>query len=303
MPTAEASVPRVEMVATVRNRRGIIASMEPFDGDVGRLNLVRVEYKDDQLPLSEELLWELEPRKQLLEPTELPQVRSGDPMPIDEFDALVRATRWSAICPYLDPDGEGLLDRLPIASPFHGAVQVEDYQLVPLLKALQMPRVSMLIADDVGIGKTIEAGLILSELLLRRRIQRVLILTPASLRRSTSRFPRNRLVPDQPLSYRLLSERTTWRHAGADAQPAHNHRIIRSIAGRSILDSRSMCETPAYGDARHAIAPRTIPGTGLRRGYRERAMPTWARLAPAGTIHTSGRNKRAAVTDTWFQLG
>ena len=35
---------------------------------------------------------------------------------------------------------------------------------------------------DVGLGKSIEAGLILSELLLRRRIQRVMILTPASLR-------------------------------------------------------------------------------------------------------------------------
>ena len=34
----------------------------------------------------------------------------------------------------------------------------------------------------MGLGKTIEAGLILSELFLRRRIQRVLVLTPASLR-------------------------------------------------------------------------------------------------------------------------
>jgi len=47
-------------------------------------------------------------------------------------------------------------------------VQVEDFQLVPLLKALRMPRVNLLIADDVGLGKTVEAGLILSELLLRR---------------------------------------------------------------------------------------------------------------------------------------
>ena len=46
-----------------------------------------------------------------------------------------------------------------------------------------MPRVSLLIADDVGLGKTVEAGLILTELLLRRRIRRVLVLTPASLRR------------------------------------------------------------------------------------------------------------------------
>ena len=103
-------------------------------------------------------------------------------MPGEDFDALLRASRWTAASPFLDPDSGGPLERLPISSPFHGAVQVEDFQLVPLLKALRMPRVNLLIADDVGLGKTIEAGLILSELLLRRRIQRVLILTPASLR-------------------------------------------------------------------------------------------------------------------------
>jgi putative toxin-antitoxin system antitoxin component (TIGR02293 family) len=64
------------------------------------------------------------------------------------------------------------LDRQPISSPLYGAVQIEDFQPVPLLKALPIPRVNLLIADDVGLGKAIEAGLILTELLLRRRIQR-----------------------------------------------------------------------------------------------------------------------------------
>ncbi len=175
-------LPRVGMFATVRNRRGIVSGVEPFDGETGRLHLVHLEYKDDQHPFEERLLWELEPRKALLEPTALPVTGSTDPMPVDDFDALLRATRWTATSPYLDPDGEGPIDRLPVSSPFHGAIEVEDYQLVPLLKALRMPRVNLLIADDVGIGKTIEAGLILSELLLRRRVQRVLVLTPASLR-------------------------------------------------------------------------------------------------------------------------
>ena len=58
-------------------------------------------------------------------------------------------------------------------------MRIENYQLVPLLKALRMPRVSLLIADDVGLGKTDEAGLILTELLLRRRIQRVPAPLPA----------------------------------------------------------------------------------------------------------------------------
>jgi superfamily II DNA or RNA helicase len=170
------------MFATVRNRRGIVSAVEPFDGEQGRLHLVHLEYKDDQLPSEERLLWELEPRKVLLEPTALPVVTKTDPMPAEDFDALLRASRWTAAAPYLDPDGGGPLERLPISSPFHGAVQVEDFQLVPLLKALRMPRVNLLIADDVGLGKTIEAGLIMAELLMRRRIQRVLILTPASLR-------------------------------------------------------------------------------------------------------------------------
>lgn len=39
-----------------------------------------------------------------------------------------------------------------------------------------MPRISLLLADAVGLGKTIEAGLFLAELLLRRRVRRVLIL-------------------------------------------------------------------------------------------------------------------------------
>ena len=104
-------------------------------------------------------------------------------MPQEDFDALVRATRWSALTPFLAPDGSGEVCSLPLASPFFGAVQAEDFQLVPLLKALEMPRVSLLLADDVGLGKTIEAGLIMTELLLRRRIRRVLILSPASLRK------------------------------------------------------------------------------------------------------------------------
>ncbi len=174
--------PRTGMVATVRNRRGVISAVRPFDGPDGRLHLVDIAYNDGETPLEESLLWEREPRAHVLPPAALPEPDRTDPMRYDDFIALLRACRWSARMPFIDPDGSGPMDRLPVTSPFHGAVQVEDYQLVPLLKALRMPRVSLLVADDVGLGKTIEAGLILSELLLRRRIRRVLIMTPASLR-------------------------------------------------------------------------------------------------------------------------
>ena len=44
-----------------------------------------------------------------------------------------------------------------------------------------MPRANLLIADDVGLGKTIEAGLVVQELLLRHRARTVLVVCPASL--------------------------------------------------------------------------------------------------------------------------
>ena len=118
------SIPRAGMFATVRNRRGVISAVEPFDGDKGRLHLVHLEYKDDQLPHEDRLLWELEPHKNLLEPTALPRVAGTDPMPADDFDALLRASRWVAATPYLSLEQWNALSRLPISSPFHGAVQV-----------------------------------------------------------------------------------------------------------------------------------------------------------------------------------
>ena len=72
-------IPRVGMFAVVRNRRGIISEVAPMDGPSGRLHLVRVEYKDDQLPVGERLLWELEAHKILLEPHDLPRFSSSDP--------------------------------------------------------------------------------------------------------------------------------------------------------------------------------------------------------------------------------
>lgn len=61
------------------------------------------------------------------------------------------------------------------------AVEPRAYQLVPLLMALRLTTVRLLIADDVGIGKTIEAGLIARELMDRGEINRLAILCPPHL--------------------------------------------------------------------------------------------------------------------------
>ncbi len=71
------------------------------------------------------------------------------------------------------------------AGPFRsfGNLNVEPraYQLVPLLMALKLDTVRLLVADDVGIGKTIEAGLIARELLDRGEIERLAIICPPHL--------------------------------------------------------------------------------------------------------------------------
>ena len=85
-------VPRTGMLATVRNRRGVVAAVEPFDGETGRLHLVHLEYKDERAPSEERILWEIEPDRHLLEPNALPTpTHDGGAMPAEDFDALLRA--------------------------------------------------------------------------------------------------------------------------------------------------------------------------------------------------------------------
>ena len=72
------------------------------------------------------------------------------------------------------------------SAPFLGlhrsSVVPYNYQMVPLVMALEKQHCRMLLADDVGLGKTIEAGLIISELIQRGKIRKILILVPASLK-------------------------------------------------------------------------------------------------------------------------
>ncbi len=94
----------------------------------------------------------------------------------------------------LRPDAPGPLERWRLQHQAHlldqvlgpadvllaapGRLRIEPYQLVPLMRALEMPRPRLLIADGVGLGKTVEAGLIVCELIARRRAHRVLVVCP-----------------------------------------------------------------------------------------------------------------------------
>jgi hypothetical protein len=74
--------------------------------------------------------------------------------------------RWGAV---------SQADDKALQAPFRSGIEVDEYQLGPVVRALSMPRVNLLIADDVGLGKTIEAGLVVQEMILRHRVRTVLI--------------------------------------------------------------------------------------------------------------------------------
>ncbi len=90
------------------------------------------------------------------------------------FAAYLSALGWNQIA---------AADPQRFLAPFRAGIQVHAYQLAPLQRALRLPRVNLFIADDVGLGKTIEAGLIIRELMLRERVRRVIVVCPPSVLR------------------------------------------------------------------------------------------------------------------------
>lgn len=171
--------PEQGQLVEVRKRQWIVAEVVrsglpslglegTLPGGQHMISLTSIE--DDALGEELEVVWEIEPGARVLERAGLPQPDGFDNPA--RLDAFLHAVRWGAIT---DADYQTL------QSPFRSGITIEDYQLDPVVRAIQMPRANLLIADDVGFGKTIEAGLVIQELLLRHRARTVLVVCPASL--------------------------------------------------------------------------------------------------------------------------
>jgi len=134
----------------------------------GGLQLLRLEALDGDEPASLEVAVPPE-EPQNLEPEEL----AFKP---DQLDSLGAWANTHRILAALLVRNTGLVSGARL-----GRVALEPYQLVPAIRLLAKPRPSLLIADDVGLGKTVEAGLAMLELMARGRVRRVLVVVPPGL--------------------------------------------------------------------------------------------------------------------------
>ena len=101
------------------------------------------------------------------------------------------------------------------------------YQFKPVLKLLHAPTNSLLIADEVGLGKTIESGLIWTELRSRFNLNRLVVLCPAALREKW----RDELINKMGISPDICDARETLRILKDKQAHARGFAIISSIQG------------------------------------------------------------------------
>ena len=127
---------------------------------------------DDSQGEALEIIWDAEVGASIIDDAGWESVGVGGPDSAEVLAAHVRAVRWKSAT---------AADRDLLQAPFRAGIRLDAYQLLPLRKALRLPRVNLLIADDVGLGKTIEAGLIVRELLLRKRADFIVVAAPPSM--------------------------------------------------------------------------------------------------------------------------
>jgi superfamily II DNA or RNA helicase len=247
------------------------------EGSPGLTHAVSLQSLDeDRLGQELTVVWELEVGHTVAPNQGLPET-----VRVEAFDdpntlaAFVDAVRWGAVTS-ADADS--------YQAPFRSGANVESYQLVPLSRALESSRTNLLLADDVGLGKTIEAGLVVQELLLRHRARSVVIVCPPSLSLKWQDEMREKFGLDFVIVNSELMAKVRRSH-GLNANPFRLFpRVIVSMAWlpslraqrllRDVLaDVRSSTTARRYAfdvlvvDEAHHVAPASPTTAPGQRGY------------------------------------
>ena len=165
-------LPEVGELVQVRSRRWIVEEVaeSPVAGESALVRLACVD--DDNQGQALEVFWNYEPDRWILADEGWADLASKGLDSPRRFAAFLHTLRWNCTTA-TDPN--------LFQAPFRAGITIDAYQMEPLRKALRLPRVNLLIADDTGLGKTIEAGLIARELLLRRKAKSIVVAAPPSM--------------------------------------------------------------------------------------------------------------------------
>jgi hypothetical protein len=213
-------LPSVGQIVRARHRQWLVEAVEEGEAfDSPKVALVCLD--DDDPGRRLEVLWSLELGAQMIEPDKrgLGQVDQLDPP--EHFGAYLHALRWNAV---------SAADATRFQAPFRAGIEHMVHQLTPLMKALELPRANLFIADDVGLGKTIEAGLVMQELILRQQAHFVLISCPASICLQWQSEMRRRFgLHFEVMTRAFVAQRRRQRGFGVNPWATH-HRFIVSHA-------------------------------------------------------------------------
>ena len=252
--------------------QGLLRS--PADDGQARLEHVVALQSLDEDRMGEELrvVWELEVGNSVVPDRGLPDTISAEALDNpDTLGAFVDAVRWGAVTS---------ADPRAFQSPFRSGATLEPYQLEPLRRALAAPRTNLLLADDVGLGKTIEAGLVIEELLLRHRARSVIVVCPPSLAlkwrdEMREKFGLEFVIVD---SARLAADRRTY---GLAANPLRLHpRVIVSMAWLPGVRAQRLL--------REVLADAEQPGTARRYAFDVLVVDEAHHVAPAAPSAAGG---------------
>ncbi len=210
-------LPKPGQVVQARHRQWMVEAVEPGgDEDSARISLVCLD--DDAPGEGLDILWDLEVGARVIDPAAQGLDPRGRLDPPGHFGAYLHALKWSAV---------SAADATRFQAPFRAGIKLMNHQLTPLMKALELPRANLFIADDVGLGKTIEAGLVLQELILRQQAEFVLVACPASIclqwrdemqRRFGLRF--------EVMTQKFIAYRRQERGFGVNPWSTHNRFIV-----------------------------------------------------------------------------
>jgi superfamily II DNA or RNA helicase len=254
-----ARIPEVPERGQVVNVRGVTWAVadvraqglprSPADeNEAGLAHVVRLQsLEEDRLGQELAVVWELEVGQTIAPDQGLPEAVSPDGFDDpNTLAAFVDAVRWGAVT---SADGTSF------QAPFRSGANVEAYQLEPLRRALQSARTNLLLADDVGLGKTIEAGLVVQELLLRHRARSVIIVCPPSLSLKWRDEMREKFGLEFEIVNTELMARVLRTH-GPNANPFRLYpRVIVSMAWLPSMRAQRLLRA-VYADARDTSSAR-----------------------------------------------